>query len=108
MLLNRSYRLFLFLSLIAMNVNSQHLFGNPSCDNWHHLATAEKITWLNAFLVPLNLTNVSRKKPKVDKFSHLSSLDPAVRYVDIFCNSESNALAAVGAMRFLEELTQEP
>ena len=104
---NRSYRLFLILSLIAMNVNSQHLFGNPSCDDWRQLATSEKITWLNAFLVPLNLTNVSRKKPKVDKFNQLASLDPAVKHVDLFCSSETSALAAVGAMKFLDELTKD-
>ena len=96
---------FLVILLISSEAKSQQLFGNPSCSDWQKLSISEKSTWLNAYLVPLNLTNVSRKKPKVDKFSQLRSLDTAVHYVDSFCQSNNEEFAAVGAIRFLDELT---
>ena len=102
-----SCRLLLIFSLLSGEANSQHLFGNPNCENWPTLSVSEKTTWLNAFLVPLNLTNVSRKKPKVDKFSQLTSLDPAVKYVDSYCEANADKLAAVAAIKFLDELTLE-
>lgn len=97
----------LLLSLISLNGNCQHLFGNPSCSDWQTLTLNEKTIWLNAYLVPLNLTNVSRKKPKVDKFKQLNSLDSAVMYVDTFCKSNTHDSAAVGAIQFLDELTSD-
>jgi hypothetical protein len=97
--------LFLSLTSISLTANSQHLFGNPSCANWLMLPHNEKTTWLNAFLVPLNLTNVSRKKPKEDKFSKLPSLDPVVSYVDIFCEENQNEFASLAAVKFLDKLT---
>ena len=93
------------VSMVSIQANSQHLFGNPSCADWHLWGTAEKTAWLNAFLVPLNLTNVARRKPKTDQFSLLTSLAPAVAHVDTFCESNTNALASVGAVQFLDELT---
>ncbi len=95
------------LTLISFHANSQNLFGNPSCLNWQKITSQEKTTWLYAYLVPLNLTNVSRKKPRVDKFSQLTSLDSVVIYVDKFCVSNTDAFASVGAIRFLDELTIE-
>lgn len=86
----------------------QHLFGNPSCMGWQAWSRDEKTTWLNAFLVPLNLTNVARKKPKEDKFSKLPSLDGAVLHVNNYCNVNSQAQASVGAIQFLDELTEQP
>jgi len=103
----RNISLCLLCSLISINANSQHLFGNPSCSDWQNIAFNEKTTWLKAYLVPLNLTNVSRKKPRVDKFSQLTSLDSVVVYVDKFCVSNTDAFASVGAIRFLDELTIE-
>jgi hypothetical protein len=100
--------LFLTVTLIPMTVNSQNLFGNHSCISWLKLPLTEKTTWLNAFLVPLNLTNVSRKKPKEDKFSKLATLEPAVLYVDFFCEANSDEFAAKGAVQFLDDLTSEP
>ena len=97
----------LLLSCILLSAHSQHLFGNPSCSDWQKLPASEKTTWLNAYLVPLNLTNVARKKPKVDKFSQLTSLDSAVVYVDSFCAANTNDSAALGAIRFLDEMTSE-
>jgi hypothetical protein len=97
----------LLLCLIAFNAHSQHLFGNPSCSDWQQQPAAEKTTWLNAYLVPLNMTNVARKKPKVDKFSQLNSLDSVVLYVDQFCVANTDASASVGAIRFLDELTSD-
>jgi hypothetical protein len=99
--------LFFLLSFLSFDASCQNLFGNPNCSDWQTLSIDKKITWLNAYLVPLNLTNVSRKKPKVDKFSQLTSLNPAVLYVDGFCASNSDDFAAVGAIRFLDELTLE-
>lgn len=90
-----------------MTAKSQLLFGNPNCTSWPQLETAEKVTWLKAFLVPLNLTNVSRTKPKVDKFSQLASLHPVALYVDNFCDLNRQALASEGAVKFLVELTSE-
>ena len=58
--------------------------------------------WGNA---TLNMTNVARKKLKVDKFSQLTSLDSVVGYVDGFCGANTDAAAALGAIRFLDELT---
>jgi hypothetical protein len=55
----------LLLCLIAFNAHSQHLFGNPSCSDWQQQPAAEKTTWLNAYLVPLNMTNVARKNPRL-------------------------------------------
>ena len=95
------------LILIPLSVNSQHLFGNPGCSAWQQLSSIDKTTWLNAYLVPLNLTDVSRKKPKVDKFSQLKSLDTALVFVDNFCISNNADSAAAGAIRFLNELTSE-
>ncbi len=95
------------LSLFPLTVNSQHLFGNPSCTDWQKLRLTDKITWLNAYLVPLNLTNVSRKKPRVDKFNQLKSLDTVVVYVDNFCTANANDYASAGAILFLDELTME-
>ena len=105
---NYNLSLFFFLSLLSVTANSQHLFGNPSCSDWQKLTVNEKTIWLNAYLVPLNLTNVSRKKPKIDKFSQLTSLDSAVHYVNGFCFSSTDEFASVGAIRFLDELTNEP
>lgn len=98
--------LFLALSLFTFNANSQHLFGNPSCSEWEKLAPTEKTTWLHAFLVPLNLTNVARKKPKIDHFSQLTSLDPALDHVNNYCKDNTLAQASVGAIQFLDELTK--
>jgi arsenate reductase-like glutaredoxin family protein len=95
----------LLLGLISFSTNSQHLFGNPSCSDWQKQSVGEKTTWLKAYLIPLNLTNVSRKKPKVDAFSQLISLDSVVLYVDQFCAANTDAAAAVGAIRFLDELS---
>ena len=97
----------LLLSCIFLSAHSQHLFGNPSCSDWPQLTVNEKTTWLNAYLVPLNLTNVARKKPKVDKFSQLKSFDSVVLYVDGFCAAHADDSAALGAIRFLDELTAE-
>ena len=97
--------LFVFISVFSINANSQYLFGNPNCEAWDKLPHAEKIIWLKAFLVPLNLTNVARKKPKVDKFSQLPSLDPAASFVDTFCKAHAEAFASVGALKFLEAVT---
>ena len=96
---------FIIFSLFASHANSQNLFGNPSCINWKTTSKMEKTTWLNAFLAPLNLTNISRKKLPEDKFSKLPSLDPAVHYVDHFCELNANEFASVGAIQFLEKLT---
>ena len=52
---------FVIFSLFASHANSQNLFGNPSCTNWKTTSNIEKTTLLNAFLAPLNLTNISRK-----------------------------------------------
>jgi hypothetical protein len=95
------------LMLCAMDANSQYLFGNPSCRDWKNISDTDKVTWLNAFLVPLNLTNVSRKKPREDKFSKLPSLDIAVKHVDLFCSSSHEDYASVGAIQFLDALTAE-
>ena len=98
---------FFIVTLISLTANSQNLFGNPSCENWKTLPTTEKTTWLSAYLIPLNLTNVSRKKPREDKFSQLTSLTTAVDFVDSFCHINADELAAVGAIKFLDELTTE-
>ena len=97
--------LFVIFSLLASHANSQNLFGNPSCTNWKTTSKIEKTTWLNAFLAPLNLTHISRKKLPEDKFSKLPSLDPAVHYVDHFCELNANEFASVGAIQFLDKLT---
>jgi len=97
--------LFFIFSFLASHANSQNLFGNPSCTNWKTTSKIEKTTWLNAFLAPLNLTHISRKKLPEDKFSKLPSLDPAVHYVDQFCELNANEFASVGAIQFLDKLT---
>lgn len=97
--------LFVALSLFASHANSQNLFGNPSCKNWKITSKIDKTTWLNAFLAPLNLTNISRKKLPEDKFSKLPSLDPAVQYVDKFCELNESEFASMGAVQFLDKLT---
>ena len=96
---------FVICSLFASHANSQNLFGNPSCTNWKTTSKIEKTTWLNAFLAPLNLTHISRKKLPEDKFSKLPSLDPAVQYVDQFCELNASEFASVGAIQFLDKLT---
>ena len=96
---------FVIFSLFASHANSQSLFGNPSCTNWKTTSNIEKTTWLNAFLAPLNLTNISRKKLTENKFSKLPSLDTAVQYVDNFCEINANEFASVGAIQFLDKLT---
>jgi hypothetical protein len=48
-----------------------------------------------------------KKKLKVDKFSQLASLDSVVVYVDGFCGANTEASAAVGAIRFLDEFTSD-
>ena len=98
---------FFISALISASAQSQHLFGNPNCTSWQTLAVKEKTSWLNAFLAPLNLTNVARKKSKEDKFSKLKSLDTAVSYVDVFCSANTEDSASVGAIKFLDELTLE-
>jgi hypothetical protein len=102
-----AFPLFIVITLSTLTANSQHLFGNPNCSDWQKLPAKEKLTWLNAYLVPLNLTNVSRKKPRVDKFSQLNSLDSGLLYVDDFCAANTNDFASVGAIRFLDELTMD-
>jgi hypothetical protein len=98
---------FITSTLISAPAHSQHLFGNPNCTSWQKLAVNEKSSWLNAFLAPLNLTNVARKKLKEDKFSKLTSLDTAVIYVDVFCAANTEDFASVAAIKFLDELTLE-
>jgi hypothetical protein len=95
------------LVLTSHHSHAQNLFGNPSCSGWSTWGKAEKTTWLNAFLVPLNLTNVARKKPKEDQFSKLTSLDSAVVYVNTYCNSNPEDQASVGAIQFLDQLTSQ-
>jgi len=97
--------LFVAFSLFASHANSQNLFGNLSCTNWKTTSKIEKTTWLNAFLAPLNLTHISRKKLAEDKFSKLPSLDSAVDYVDNFCGLNENEFASVAAIQFLDKLT---
>jgi hypothetical protein len=97
--------LFFIFSFLASHANSQNLFGNPSCTNWKTTSKIDKTTWLNAFLAPLNLTHIARKKQPDDKFSKLPSLDPAVDYVDKFCELNENEFASVGAIQFLDKLT---
>lgn len=97
--------LFVALNLFASLAISQNLFGNPSCTNWKITSKIDKTTWLNAFLAPLNLTNISRKKLPEDKFSKLPSLDPAVQYVDKFCELNESEFASIGAVQFLDKLT---
>lgn len=99
--------LFITLTLISVSAQGQHLFGNPNCPSWQKLAASEKTSWLYAFLAPLNLTNVARKKSKEDKFGKLTSLDTAVNYVDVFCAANTEDSASVGAIKFLDELTLE-
>jgi hypothetical protein len=53
------------------------------------------------------MTNVARKKPKVDKFSQLTSLDSVVVHVNGFCTANTDASASLGAIRFLDEFTSE-
>jgi hypothetical protein len=96
---------FVIFSLFASHANSQNLFGNPSCTSWKTTSNIEKTTWLNAFLAPLNLTNISRKKLTENKFSKLPSLDTAVQYVDNFCEANANEFASLGAIQFLDKLT---
>ena len=96
---------FVIFSLFASHANSQNLFGNPSCTSWKTTSNIEKTTWLNAFLAPLNLTNISRKKLTENKFSKLPSLDTAVQYVDNFCETNANEFASLGAIQFLDKLT---
>jgi len=98
---------FITSALISASAQGQHLFGNPNCTSWQTLAVNEKTSWLNAFLAPLNLTNVARKKLKEDKFSKLTSLDTAVSYVDVFCAANTEDFASVAAIKFLDELTLE-
>ena len=73
MSIRHNVSLFFLLSFLSFDANCQNLIGNPNCSDWQTLSIDKKITWLNAYLVPLNLTNVSRKKPKVDKFSQFNS-----------------------------------
>ncbi len=96
---------FVIFSLFASHANSQNLFGNPSCTSWKTTSNIKKTTWLNAFLAPLNLTNISRKKLTENKFSKLPSLDTAVQYVDNFCEANANEFASLGAIQFLDKLT---
>jgi hypothetical protein len=99
------YCLFICIAIVTHEANSQNLFGNPSCQDWKELKLSEKNLWLNAFLVPLNLTNVSRQKPREDKFSKLASIDVATSYVDSFCQKYIEEQASVGAIQFLDALT---
>ena len=96
---------FVIFSFFASHANSQNLFGNPSCTSWKTTSNIEKTTWLNAFLAPLNLTNISRKKLTENKFSKLPSLETAVQYVDNFCEANANEFASLGAIQFLDKLT---
>ena len=98
---------FVIFSLFASHANSQNLFGNPSCTSWKTTSNIEKTTWLNAFLAPLNLTNISRKKLTENKFSKLPSLDTAVQYVDNFCETNANEFASLGAIQFLDKMTSD-
>jgi hypothetical protein len=43
----------------------------------------------------------------VDKFSQLTSLDSVIVYVDGFCGANTDAAAALGAIRFLDEFTSD-
>lgn len=95
------------LAFAICPLHAQHLFGNPECFGWQSLDDNQKTLWLNAFLVPLNLTNVARKKPVEDVFTKLASLDPARIYVDNFCLLHVESMASVGAIQYLEALTAE-
>ena len=97
----------LVLTFALCPLRAQHLFGNPECAAWQGFDNKQKSTWLNAFLVPLNLTNVARKKPVEDVFTKLASLDPARIYVDNFCLLHVESMASVGAIQYLEALTAE-
>ena len=100
----KSLLILLLLALIS-SAHSQNLFGDPACNDWPKLQNEAKLTWLQAFLAPLNMAHMTRKKSAEDKFSKLPSLQPAVTSVDTFCMRNANLHASEGAINFLNIIT---
>lgn len=94
----------LLLWVVMIPAQSQNLFGDPACEEWPKLHNEAKLIWLQAFLAPLNMAHMTRKKSAEDKFSKLSSLQPAVVSVDRFCLLNNAQRASEGAIKFLDEL----
>lgn len=92
------------LWMVMISAHSQNLFGDPACEEWPKLQNEAKLIWLQAFLAPLNMAHMTRKKSAEDKFIKLSSLQPAVVSVDAFCALNNAQRASEGAIKFLDEL----
>ena len=97
--------LILLLLAAVISAHSQNLFGDPACNDWPKLQNEAKLIWLQAFLAPLNMAHMTRKKSAEDKFSKLPSLQPAVASVDAFCLINSDHRASEGAINFLNIIT---
>ena len=96
------------MMVLAGQVHAQNLFGDPPCADWPEIQSASKLAWLNAFLAPLNMATLTRKKTLEDKFSKLPSLSPALLSVDAFCVVHPGRHASEGAVVFLDELNAAP
>jgi hypothetical protein len=80
------------------------LFGNPDCVHWLQVEPKAKEVWLNAILSPINMAYVRREKAVKDKFSALTSLAPALKYVDNYCENNRELKAMSGAIKYFEML----
>jgi hypothetical protein len=90
---------------VMISAHSQNLFGDPACNDWPKLQNEAKLVWLQAFLAPLNMAHMTRKKSAEDKYSKLPSLQPAVASLDTFCQLNSDHRASEGAINFLNIIT---
>jgi hypothetical protein len=114
-------RIFLSLALCALSVHVQAqtslpihgpgdstLHGNPKCAYWLSLDDKVKDFWLKAILSPINMGYMYREKPPKDKYLALKSMEPAIDFVNNYCERRTHELAMPGAMRYFEELIAQP
>ena len=90
------------VSLRAPGDTSLH--GNPSCARWPQIDAAQRETWMRAILVPLNFTFLTANKQAPDRLGALPDLQSGARFIDAYCNTAPDGIAAAGAIQFLEQL----
>ena len=111
--LYRAFGLALLMSTAAASAQSQvslrapgdtSLHGNPSCARWPQIDAAQRETWMRAILVPLNFTFLTANKQAPDRLGALPGLQSGASFIDAYCKTAPNGIAAAGAIQFLEQL----
>ena len=89
-----------FVLSMSPPVQSQTLFGDPTCKEWAAVPAEAKKDWVNK--IYLLLTHDLRHKEGEEKYKSLNMVDSAVVEVDKFCVGNNESRAIDGAMNYLK------